>query len=101
MADDDGVLGNLPRSRPGRRSEKRERDGAAAGRAPGGSKRTASPRASGRSARAAGAKDEAAAPARGADPLGGAVRAAAGVAGVGVRVASGLAREVLRRLPRP
>ena len=37
----------------------------------------------------------------GPDPVGDAVRLAAGIAGTGLRVANGLTREVIRRLPRP
>jgi hypothetical protein len=113
MADDGGVLGNLPRSRPGHRSEKRDATTAATagavkragtgakvsaptgGARPGAAKRrqtaaTARPRADDeRSASNAG------------DPVGHAVRTVAGVASTSARVAGGVAREVLRRLPRP
>jgi hypothetical protein len=79
--EDRGVLGNLPHTRPGRRSEKR-----AAG--------TTRPK-------------RAAVPPEPADesgtggPLGHLVHGAEKVAGAGLRVAGGLAREILRRLPRP
>jgi hypothetical protein len=76
-AEDPGLLGNLPRSRPGRRSDKR------VGEAP---------------ARAT--RSEATAPAEDPDPVGDAVRAAVGAAGAGLRIADGVAREVIRRLPR-
>jgi len=76
----DDVLGNLPRTRPGRRSEKR--DGGAAKRS---TPRRPPP------------KPEAAEP----DTVRNAVRAAAGVAEAGMRVANGITRELLRRLPRP
>jgi hypothetical protein len=79
MTDDGGVLGNLPRSRPGRRSDKRPAE-------PAPPRRTDPP---------AGADDAAA------DPVADAIRAATGVAAASARVANGLAREVLRRLPRP
>jgi hypothetical protein len=36
-----------------------------------------------------------------ADPVGDAVRLAARTAGAGLRVANGITRELLRRLPRP
>jgi hypothetical protein len=90
MADDGGVLGNLPRSRPGHRSDKRTEKTAA----------KAAERAERSGAKVAAPAAEAKAPAGG-DPVGGAVRTVAGVAGLGARVAGGVAREVLRRLPRP
>jgi hypothetical protein len=83
MADDGGVLGNLPRSRPGRRSEKRSEE----------------PAPPSRQAPAAGASDPDDRPP--ADPIADAIRTATGAAAAGARVANGLAREVLRRLPRP
>jgi hypothetical protein len=110
MTDDDGgVLGNLPRSRPGHRSEKRT--AAQAAPAGGAAKRPKS------ATRAAGAtKPPTSAPRKAAhgsesrdaqpaahpgDPVGGAIRTVTGVAATGARVAGGVAREVLRRLPRP
>ena len=81
MADDGGVLGNLPNSRPGRRSDKRP----------------PTPRA----------KDERppALPTSGDEPehdaIADAIRAATGAAATGARVANGIAREIVRRLPRP
>jgi hypothetical protein len=121
MTDDEGVLGNLPRSRPGHRSEKRperdapasgegtaaraatraERTGAKAAQAPPGSeprKRTPP------KARRQGAPASAGAGRERADdggPVGDALRTVTGVAATGARVAHGVAREVLRRLPRP
>ena len=83
MTDDGGVLGNLPNSRPGRRSEKRP----ATPRA--GSKR--------RPPAAANASEEAPQ----ADPVADVIRAATGLANVGARVANGVARELVRRIPRP
>jgi len=77
--DDPGMLGNLPRSRPGRRSEKRT--GAARPSPPSGA-----PRAE---------------PERSDDPVGDALRTAAKGVGAGLRVANGVTRHVLRRLPRP
>jgi hypothetical protein len=83
MTDDGGVLGNLPNSRPGRRSEKRP----------------ATPRA----APAARPQPPAKPAAEEAPPdrVSEVIRAATGLAGVGARVANGVAREVVRRLPRP
>jgi hypothetical protein len=82
MTDDGGVLGNLPNSRPGRRSEKRP----------------AQPRAASQPAPAAAKRRE---QEEEADPVGDAIRAATGIAASGARVANGLARELVRRLPRP
>jgi hypothetical protein len=100
MDDDGGVLGNLPRSRPGRRSQKRDTAARAAETAERRSAKAARP--SGQTAagpaRRRGAKPP---PAEGGDPVGEAVRLAAGIAQTGLQVASGLTREVLRRLPRP
>jgi hypothetical protein len=79
MSDDGGVLGNLPRSRPGRRSEKRA--DAPAPPPPAADREAADPPP--------------------ADPVADAIRTATGVAGAGARVANELARQVLRRLPRP
>ncbi len=97
-----GLLGNLPRSRPGTRSEKR-------------SGKTGSKPAPKRSQAAKpGVKSTAAAKARKPAPRKPAakppdpepsapnpVEAAVKVAGAGLRVAEGVTREVLRRLPRP
>jgi hypothetical protein len=107
MTDDGGVLGNLPRSRPGQRSEKRtgraaKPAGPAKKAAPAGDAakqtRGATREATKRPASAAG---EAAPASRAGDPVGDAVRVVTGVAVTGVRVAGGVAREVVRRLPRP
>jgi hypothetical protein len=96
MTDDGGVLGNLPRSRPGQRSEKRTTAKAApaggATKRPKSAPRTAAPASESRDAQPA-------APAG--DPVGDAIRTVSGVAATGARVAGGVAREVLRRLPRP
>ena len=86
MADDGGVLGNLPNSRPGRRSEKRPAQARAA----------AQPRPAAAEARPVEAGEE---KAQG-DPVGDAIRTATGLAAAGARVANGVAREVVRRLPR-
>jgi hypothetical protein len=82
MADDGGVLGNLPNSRPGRRSEKRSAQPPPASQ----------PRPQ-RAARPAQPEPEA-------DPVSEVIRAATGLASAGARVANGVAREVVRRLPR-
>ena len=77
--DDRGLLGNLPRSRPGTRSEKR---------------------AGASSAEESPASPKPAEPAAG-DPVGGALRTAARTAEAGLRTAGDVTREILRRLPRP
>jgi hypothetical protein len=135
MTDDGSVLGNLPRSRPGQRSEKRDPDrkrkprsssqrpagagAAAASKAERGGTGAAKP-ARGtdpgggtRPGRTAAARRAAGTPAGdgphrrrehepgGGDPVGGAVRAVTGIAAAGARVANGVAREVMRRIPRP
>jgi hypothetical protein len=82
MTDDGGVLGNLPNSRPGRRSEKRP----------------AKPRAPSQPPPAAAKGDDQEAQT---DPVGDAIRTASGIAAAGARVANGVARELVRRLPRP
>jgi hypothetical protein len=83
MADDRGVLGKLPNERPGRRSDKR----------------AGTPRAESRP-RPAAAAAKPAEEERQADPVGEAIRTATGIAAAGARVANGVAREVVRRLPR-
>jgi hypothetical protein len=83
MTDDGGVLGNLPNSRPGRRSEKRSAT-------PGAAPKRRPPAA----AKPAPAEQQA-------DPISDVLRAAGGLASAGARVANGVAREVVRRLPRP
>jgi hypothetical protein len=103
MADDDGVLGNLPHSRPGTRSEKRE---SSAAKAP----RTSKPRTRAKPAPAR-AKERPDAerpqpagsppPQPSADAVTSVVRTAANVAANGVRVAGAVTQEILRRLPRP
>jgi hypothetical protein len=114
MTDDGGVLGNLPRSRPGQRSEKRT--GRTAAKAAAQAERTESEAAAptkttarksaptgGAARRAAPASQtrDAPPPSHGGDPVGDAIRTVTGVAATGARVAGGVAREVLRRLPRP
>src|SRR4051794_29471420 len=99
--DENGVLGNLPRSRPGTRSQKRStgagRPSGAASRAAEGAEERGSAAAS---ARGGGSPSSAERDRGGGGPLDDAVRAATKVAGTGLRVASGVTREVLRRLPR-
>jgi hypothetical protein len=104
MDDEGGVLGNLPRSRPGTRSQRRDSPRAAQTTA------RAAETSERRSAKAARPTPQASKrpeqpPPRpadgGPDPVGDAVRLAAGIAGTGLRVANGLTREVIRRLPRP
>jgi hypothetical protein len=98
MDDEGGVLGNLPRSRPGRRSQKRDATARAAETAERRSAKAARPSA--QTAARPKAPPARSAP-EGGDPVGGAVRLAAGIAQAGLHAASGLTREVLRRLPRP
>jgi len=77
------MLGNLPRSRPGTRSEKRGADTAepVKARAP---RKTPPPE-----------------PEPSNDPVSGALRGVVGIAGAGLRAADGVTRHVLRRIPRP
>jgi hypothetical protein len=82
MTDDGGVLGNLPNSRPGRRSAKRPEQ----------------PRAERERKPPAAAKPAPEEPQ--ADPISEAIRTATGLASTGARVANGVARELVRRLPR-
>jgi hypothetical protein len=114
QADEGGVLGNLPRSRPGRRSEKRDagRPSAAAQAAARKAETTSSaaaepPRTPRRSTAARPVEPEPAPEGRG-GPVGEAIHAATTVAGAGVRVAGAgarvagaVAQEGLRRVPRP
>lgn len=85
MTDDGGVLGNLPNSRPGRRSPKRPE----------------TPQAKPRRQPPPAAKPVDAEQPGDADPISEAIRAATGLASAGARVANGVARELVRRLPRP
>ena len=84
MAEDGGVLGNLPRSRPGRRSAKRA--ATPSGVRPEHAERPEEPTA-----------EEPA----GGSSVGGVARALTSLAGGGARAAHGIAREALSRLPRP
>ena len=104
MADEEGVLGNLPRSRPGRRSEKRASraegnasKAAASSRGERSGSKAAAPPAGARARSAARPKPAAGGP----DQVSGAIRGVAGLAVTGAKVATGVTREVLRRLPRP
>jgi len=107
--DNDSVLGNLPRSRPGVRSDKRasgKRAGGAGGAAasPPAPKPTpaAKPRAKAAAKpKAAKPSPPPAAPPPTASPIESVVKAGEAVALTGVRIAGRLAGEVLRRLPRP
>jgi len=97
MEDDNGVLGNLPRSRPGTRSQKRDTAAKAAASAEQRGSRAARP-----SAQAAGRpKPPPAAAPGGRDPVGETVRTAVKIAEAGLKLANGVTRDVLRRLPRP
>ena len=95
MTEERGVLGNLPNSRPGRRSAKRDE---AAGRT------TAAK--GGDSADGVGVMHDMGAERRHepsttpGDPVGAAVRGAAGLAKTGVKVAGAVTHELIRRLPR-
>jgi hypothetical protein len=110
MEEDEGVLRNLPRSRPGTRSERRTKDGGgkrpakaaerAAERAERGGGPAARPARGTEPTRAAGGSGQARAGGPQGDPVGDALRAAAKLAGTGLRVTAGLAQEVVRRLPR-
>ena len=137
MSDDKGVLGNLPRSRPGRRSDKRPGDAtetgttAKAGRPADAAEKAAvrveraetpaakapRPKAAPKPRPAKRARPATPPPAKtkpvpdpGApepsaaaegDPVTDAARAAAKAVGAGVKIGTGLAQEILRRLPRP
>jgi hypothetical protein len=101
MDEDSGVLGNLPRSRPGTRSQKRDAPARAARSAEQRSAPAARPSAQARPRPKARPKPAPAPEPPSSDPVGGAVRTAAKVAGGGLKLANGLTREVLRRLPKP
>ena len=115
MTDDGGVLGNLPNSRPGKRSEKRNAGAGRTAKAPAQRKRTAAVKKPGsgdrvvvdRDMRGKGRHDPVppaptqVPPSPAEDPVGAVVRTATGVAVTGVRVAGALSREVIKRLPRP
>src|SRR4051812_18598118 len=97
--DEPGVLGNLPRSRPGHRSDKRGGTSARAKKAPTSraapKKRASAPRSSARATPRPRPQPQTQRSAP--DPIGQAVQVAGKVAAVGVRTAAG----ILKRLPRP
>ena len=99
MSDDPGLLGNLPRSRPGTRSDKRASSSApkpaAATPKP---QPTAKPRPG---AKVSNPRPRPAPEPQPGDPVSEALKAAARIAGAGARTANGVTREILRRLPRP
>jgi hypothetical protein len=106
--DEPGVMGNLPRSRPGRRSAKRggsstraktpapPKKRAAATRTSAAAKKKPAPRARPQAQRTRPAPAPPAAN-KGNDPVGQAVELAGKVAALGVRTAAG----IVKRLPRP
>jgi hypothetical protein len=106
MTEEHSILGDLPRSRPGRRSERREPEAARKARSRSGAadrprqaatrEQATSTARSTRPAREAAAPDDA-----GPGLVTGAARAAGDVATAGIRVASRVAGGALRRLPRP
>jgi hypothetical protein len=115
MTEDPGVLGNLPRSRPGRRSDKRGgawSEAAGSGAAAGGASEAPRTQARARKTTSAAKPRAAAAKTRpersrpapqqtGGDPLSGAVRLAGGLAEAYVKTTAKIAGGVLKRLPRP
>jgi hypothetical protein len=109
MSDDgDGILGNLPRSRPGVRSEKRAstkraapKQGAAVKPKPAAKPRTTAKKPRPAAPAAPPRPSAPAPPPSSGDPIGVAVKAAGQVAETGLKVAARVAGGVLRRLPRP
>jgi hypothetical protein len=98
MSDEnDGILGNLPRSRPGVRSEKRASAGPKA--------KAATPKAPRKAAAPPPSPTPPPPPSPEpephADPVGIALKAGETVARTGLKVAGRVAGEVMRRLPRP
>ena len=91
MSEEPSVLGNLPRSRPGQRSPRRQRDGSADA----GPGDTAAARSGPARQSRATEPDEASA-----DPISGSLRAAGQVAGAALGAASRAAGGVLGRLPK-
>jgi len=115
MSDDPGLLGNLPRSRPGTRSDKRASGVAAkpgsAKAKPSAAKAKPRPKAKARPAakprpqakarpKVANPKPRPAPERQAGDPVSEALKAAGRLAGAGARTANGVTREILRRLPR-
>lgn len=99
-AGEDGILGNLPRERPGRRSGKRA-DAKTAQPATGQRAASATKRSTATAAPPRAASAAKLAPEVPADPVREAARIAGQVAGAGVRTASRIAGGVLNRLSRP
>jgi hypothetical protein len=118
--ENDGILGNLPRSRPGVRSDKRASGsraggaGGAAGSPPAPKAKPATPKvkAAAKAKPRPKPKRPAAAPpppppppeptpGQPGDPIGIALKAGETVARTGIKVAGRVAGEVMRRLPRP
>jgi hypothetical protein len=106
MAEDGGVLGNLPNSRPGKRSAKRDA-GAQSPKAARPRRRTAAVKSDGpdrvveKPAMRAEVRHDPVPPSASEDPVGAVVRTGASIVGAGVKVAGGITRELFRRLPRP
>lgn len=108
MSDDPGLLGSLPRSRPGTRSDKRASGSAGkpAATKPAATKAKPRPKAKARPdakprPKVANPKPRPAPESQSGDPVGEALKAAGRLAGAGARTANGVTREILRRLPRP
>jgi hypothetical protein len=112
MTDDGGVLGNLPSSRPGRRSAKRDSGGSpaktageAAAKAEQAGKAAAkpvrTPKGTGTTPKTGRKAADPIQPEPSGDAVTATVRTAAGLAVAGVRVAGAVGRELVRRLPRP
>jgi hypothetical protein len=107
MTDEGGVLENLPRSRPGQRSSKRSATPNQAAKPPAEAKKAKpanKPKPSTASAKPAAEKPPPVreeAESAGSNPVGEVVRSVSSLAGGGARAARDVAREVLRRLPRP
>jgi len=102
--ENDGVLGNLPRSRPGVRSEKRASGGKAAKPRPkpkAAAKPKTTPKAAPKTAPPPPRTAPPPQPGQPADPIGIALKAGETVARTGFKVAGRVAGEVMRRLPRP
>ena len=101
MTDDPGLLGNLPRSRPGTRSDKRTSGSKVAKPNPVQAK--TAPKASRPKPRPkiSNPKPRPAPESQPGDPVSETLKAAARIAGAGARTANGVTREILRRLPRP
>ncbi len=118
MTDEGGVLENLPRSRPGQRSSKRSSTTNQAAKPreakkakPAAKKGKPASKPKPRTARAKPAAEtpppvraepeSAGSKSTGSNPVGEVVRTVSSLAGGGARAARDVAREVLRRLPRP